>query len=304
MTEQENLAYHQQLATIYNGILFHNQNFEAGQDNEITYRFDCPEYDELREKYNLENIAGTGSEFARARRLLFHFAPRLTHSPWYDNHIEINPLKLLEYSLDNAEHGINCYNKSKILAECCLALGIYARRVFIMPYSPFDCDNHVVNEIYDRELDKWIMLDLSFGAYFVDENRTPLSLLEMRERSANNQFLACVTENDSLDDLDALREAHSYAISYFPKNLFYFRLDKVNKFGEGDDYLTVCPEHYSVNRTRAANIRYRLQQYAEHYNENREEFEKTAAEWEAKEELPRTGVSVMLKKPNTANQSI
>lgn len=300
MTEQETLAYNQQLASIYNGILFHNQTFATGQDNEITYRFDCPEYEELREKYDLENLAGTGSDFARARRLLFHFAPRLTHSPMYDNHIEINALRLLEYSLDNPEQGINCYNKSKILGECCLALGIYARRVFIMPYSPFDLDNHVVNEIYDHELDKWIMLDLSFGAYFVDENRTPLSLLEMRERAANNQFFACVTESDSLDDLNALREAHPYTISYFPKNLFYFRLDQVNQFGEGDNYLTVCPEHYSVNRTRAANLHYRLQEYPEYYEESRAEYEKNAAEWEAKEELPRTNVSVMLKKPTTS----
>lgn len=300
MTEQETLAYNQQLASIYNGILFHNQHFAAGQDNEITYRFDCPEYDELTEKYDLANIAGTGSDFTRARRLLFHFAPRLTHSPMYDNHIEINALRLLEYSLDNPEQGINCYNKSKILGECCLALGIYARRVFIMPYSPFDLDNHVVNEIYDHELDKWIMLDLSFGAYFVDENCTPLSLLEMRERAANNQFFACVTESDSLDDLNALRESHPYTISYFPKNLFYFRLDQVNQFGEGDNYLTICPEHYSVNRTRAANLLYRLKEYPEYYEKDRAEYEKTAAEWEAKEELPRTNVSMMLKKPNTA----
>lgn len=299
MTEQEYLAYNQTLTAIYSGILFNNQCFEAGQEGEITYRFDCPEYTELKEKYDLEKIAGSGSDFERARRLLFHFAPRLAHSPMYDNHIEINALRLLEYSLDNSEQGINCYNKSKILGECCLALGIYARRVFIMPYSPYDSDNHVVNEIYDRELDKWIMLDLSLGAYFVDENRTPLSLLEMRERYANNQFLVCVTEDDSLDDLDALRESHAYPDSYFAKNLFYFRLDEVNKFGEGDVYLTVCPEHYSVNRSRAANIRYRLQQYPEYYSEERmaSDMRKNAANLEIKEELARTNVSVMLKKP-------
>lgn len=297
MTEQESIVYHQTLTAVYSGILFHNQSFEEGQDHDISYQFDCPEYMELKEKYNLAKIAGSGSDFERVKRLLFHFAPRLTHSPMYDNHIEINALKLLEYSLDNPEQGINCYNKSKILGECCLALGIYARRVFIMPYSPYDCDNHVVNEIYDREMEKWIMVDLTFGAYFVDENRTPLSLLEIRERLANNRFIAFVTEDDSLDDLDALRESHLDADSYFAKNLFYFRLDQVNKFGEGDEYLTVCPEHYSVNRSRAANIHYRLKQYPEYYNENREEFEKAAAEWEVKAELARTNVSVMLKNP-------
>ena len=297
MTEQESIVYHQTLTAVYSGILFHNQSFEEGQDNDISYQFDCPESMELKEKYNLAKIAGCGSDLERVKRLLFPFAPRLTHIPMYDNHVEINALKLLEYSLDNPEQGINCYNKSKILGECCLALGIYARRVFIMPYSPYDCDNHVVNEIYDREMEKWIMVDLTFGAYFVDENRTPLSLLEIRERLANNRFIAFVTEDDSLDDLDALRESHLDADSYFAKNLFYFRLDQVNRFGEGDEYLAVCPEYYSANRSRAANIHYRQKQYPEYYNENREEFEKAAAEWEIKAELARTNVSVMLKKP-------
>ena len=299
MTEQENFDLHQTLTAIYSGILFHNQNFEAGQERDITYHFDCPEYAELREKYDLEKIAGSGSDFERVKRLLFHFAPRLMHNGMYDNHIEINALKLLEYSLDNPEQGINCYNKSKILGECCLALGIYARRVFIMPYSPYDSDNHVVNEIYDRELEKWIMVDLSFGAYFVDENGTPLSLLEMRERYATARFLTAVTEGDDLSDLDALRRSQSYADFYFAKNLFYFRLDAENKFGEGEEYLAVCPEHYSINRSRAANIRYRLQKYPEYYSEERvaSDMRKNAANLEIKEELARTNVSVMLKKP-------
>ena len=47
-----------------------------------------------------------------------------------------------------------------------------------MPYSPYDFDNHVVVEIYDK---KWIMLDPTIDGIFIDENRTPLSLLEIRE---------------------------------------------------------------------------------------------------------------------------
>ena len=167
---------------IYSGILFHNQTFAEGNlDVQIRYDFACPEFVTLREMYDLERIAGKGSDFARAQRLLHHFAPRLHHGSWYDNHVPCNALDLLEYSFDKPDQGINCLNKSKILAECCLALGIYARRVSIMPFSPYDFDNHVVTEIYDRELKKWIMLDATTDGYFVDENKTPLSLLEMQE---------------------------------------------------------------------------------------------------------------------------
>ena len=173
MSNKETLQMAQQMLNVYRGILFHHQEFEKGNGDAIIYEFDCPAFDELRTKYDLLRIAGKGSDFARAKRLLHYLAPRLTHASWYDNHIECNALRLLEYSLGNPDQGINCLNKSKILAECCLAVGIYARRVRIMPYSPYDFDNHVVVEIYDQALEKWIMLDPTTDGYFIDEAKTP-----------------------------------------------------------------------------------------------------------------------------------
>ena len=86
--------------------------------------------------------------------MLKYLSPKLTHSPWYDGHVDCNALALLDYSLEKPEQGINCLNKAKILGEVCLALGIYARRVRFLPYSPFDFDCHVVTEIYDRTQEK------------------------------------------------------------------------------------------------------------------------------------------------------
>ena len=186
----------QQSLDIFSGILFNNQLFKEGNNKKITYNFDCPEFKTLKEKYNLEDIAGKGTDFRKAKRLLHYLAPRLTHSSWYDNHVPCNALDLLEYSLNNKEQGINCLNKSKILQECCLAIGIYARRVCIMPFSPYDFDNHVVTEIFDRKLNKWIMLDPTTDGIFVDENKMPLSLLEIREKFANDKFVTYVKSTD------------------------------------------------------------------------------------------------------------
>ena len=144
MTKKKSKEILQQMLNIYQGILFNNQGFEPGNSDEVIYDFSCPEFEELRNTYNLIAIAGNGSDFTRAKRLLHNLAPRLTHSSWYDNHIECNALRLLAYSLDNPQQGINCLNKSKILAECCLAVGIYTRRVRIMPYSPYDFDHVLV----------------------------------------------------------------------------------------------------------------------------------------------------------------
>ena len=128
---------------IYCGILVNYPSFKKGEMKELVYDFSCPEYKELISKYHIDQIAGKGSDFLRAKRLLNYLSPRLTHESYYDNHIACNSLDLLDYSLDNPKQGINCLNKSKILSECCLALGIYARRVFIFPYSPYDFDNHL-----------------------------------------------------------------------------------------------------------------------------------------------------------------
>ena len=104
-----------QMLNVYSGILFHNPIFAEGNGEELTYQFDCPEFVQLREQYDLLALAGKGSDFARAKRLMHHFAPRLSHSPWYDNHIPCNALQLLAYSYHQPEQGINCLGQTLLL---------------------------------------------------------------------------------------------------------------------------------------------------------------------------------------------
>ena len=282
---------------IYSGILFHNQEFSGGKEETIQYSFSCPEFAELREKYTLEKIAGKGSDFVRAKRLLHYLAPRLTHSPWYDNHVPCNALDLLEYSLNQPEQGINCLNKSKILAECCLALGIYARRVAIYPYSPYDFDNHVVTEIYDRKLKKWIMLDLTTDGYFVDEQKTPLSLLELRDKFANDAFATFVLSTNRLKDLKKWKEKYAYYNAYICKNLFYFAVEQENRFGPGENFLYICPKHCAIQKIEVANARYRINHMPEEH-QNAVEFWKDRLEMlESLLEPEKTSLSVMQMSP-------
>lgn len=293
--EQQNKA--QQMLDVYSGILFHNQEFESGNVQDIIYEFDCPEFEELRNKYDLIKVAGKGSDFMRAKRLLHYLAPRLTHSSWYDNHIECNALRLLEYSLNNPEQGINCLNKSKILVECCMALGIYARRVIIMPFSPYDFDNHVVAEIYDRTLQKWIVLDPTTDGYFIDDTKTPLSLLEMRSKFANAEFITFVLSTDALRDIQKLRAKHLETNMYICKNLFYFKVEQYSTFGEKDNFLLFIPLHYSEKETRRANLKYRIVNLPAEYEDFRKKMEKRVQMLEQYQEPPRTDVESMQKKP-------
>ena len=297
MTNKEWLELSREQNKIYAGILFQNQVFAQGADAVITYEMDDPHFVQLREKYDLEKVAGKGSDFARAKRILHYLAPRLTHSSWYDNHVPCNALDLLAYSFEQPEHGINCLNKSKILAECCLALGIYARRVSIMPYSPYDFDNHVVTEIYDRKMEKWIMLDPTTAGFFVDEDKKPLSLLEMRHKFANDQFITFVLSTDRCRDLAKSREKNSYYNSYICKNLFYFMTGQCNGFGPTDRWLCFTPDGFSVKDTDVANARFRCNHLPEAYAHLKEQMLQRLERKMAEPEPEKTSIDSMKEAP-------
>ncbi len=283
-----------EMLDVYSGILFNNQKFENGNNLRINYDFDCKEYNELKEKYDLKKIAGDGSNLSKSINLLHFLSPRLAHSPFYDNHIKCNALDLLDYSLNNKEHGINCLNKSKILEECCLALGIYARRVIIMPYSPFDLDNHVVVEVYDN---KWVMLDPSTDGVFVDENRNLLSLFEIREKLANNEFVTYTKSNDELDDLKKLREKYIDMTTYICKNSFYFVVDEDSTFGYTNQTLTFAPVNYSIKNKTIANLKYRIKNTPEKYGDLITNCKKRLENLSNSEEIEKTNIKSFIDSP-------
>ena len=176
MNKQEFLEVQEQFYDVYCGILFGLQVWQKGEDEATVCRLD-PEFDELRTRYPIERAAGRGGAFARALRLCRYLEPRLKHESMYDNHVPCNALALLDYCFERKDVGINCLNKAKILVECCLAVGIPARRVWMYPASPYDTDNHVVTEIYDRKRGGWLALDPTTGAYFIgEEGEDELSL--------------------------------------------------------------------------------------------------------------------------------
>lgn len=228
------------------GILLRNQEFAQGEELELIYDFEHEDYSVLLETCGVEETAGSGTELERALRLMDEYSPRLTHESNYDNHIEMRALPLLEYSLDNPKQGINCRSKAQILNEMCLALGIYSRKVWIMPYSEYDTDCHVVNEVWDTALGKWVMLDITNDEYWVDENGVPLSVLEIRQKGAMNEFCTPVHPGEATDDLHALKEKNIGSFLYIMKNMVYFEYCSEYSVGEITPFYLLAPE--SIDR--------------------------------------------------------
>ncbi len=123
---------------------------------------------------------------------------------------------------------------------------VSTRKVSLMPYYPYDFDNHVVLEIFDRKLNKWIMIDPTTDGLFVDENDTPLSALEIRNKFANAEFVTYVRATDSLKNLQKLKDKYAELNAYTCKNLFYFNVDKDSTFGTTGNVLTFVPNNYSI----------------------------------------------------------
>lgn len=224
------------------GIIKNHLDFAEGENHVFTYDFQNPEYPELIKKYDIEKCAGEGSEFEKALRLMDKYAPRLTHKSDYDNHIDFNAIDLLEYSLDKPSQGINCRAKAQILNEMCLALGIYSRKVWIMPNSPYDGDCHVVNEIWDNSLEKWIMLDITNNQYWVDEAGTPLSVLEIRSKGAQQEFCTPIEPGESLDNPERLKKKHIGEFLYIMKNMCYTEYCSDYGTGESKPFYLLIPK--------------------------------------------------------------
>lgn len=250
MNNVELKEYWEELLSIYKGILFNNRDFANGANARMIYSFDCPQFSILKEKYGLEKIAGQGSDFGRATNLLSYFAPRITHNGDFKNNIDCNAVDLLEYCLDKPDNGINCLNKSKILQECCLSVGIYARRVWLMPYSPYDTDNHVVVEIFDSELNKWIMLDMTSNGYFVNSDGLPLSVLEIRYNFASNAYCEFIKTAETSDGFFTdMQTERLYYKQYFAKNLCYLFAETRNEFADNDNRrIAFIPQNFDLTR--------------------------------------------------------
>lgn len=245
------------LLDIYRGILFQLPPLAEGEDFPLTYRFDCPEFTELKARWPIERTAGRGSDFRRALRLCRWMAPRLTHKSDYDNHVPMNSLALLDYSFGKPEAGINCLNKAKILVECCLALGIHARRVWMFPFSPYDMDNHVVAEVYDRELRQWTALDPTTGGYF-SAGGDPLSCLELRTALARRAPVSVILNQQVPAHLDRLLGKNAELNAYYAKNACWFQFESVSAFGlpEGRALAAVIPAGFDLARHDEGNADY------------------------------------------------
>lgn len=251
---------------VYSGIIKMMEDFrDDGKDIAIRYLLDA-DYNNLCETYKIKKIADTKTDFDKAINLLNWISSNVYHYGNYDNHVTNTAMELLDYAFGKGEkYGINCRSLSLALTECLLAIGIKARTIYIMPFSPYDFDNHVVCEAWIGDINKWVMLDPTYNLY-VTFNGSPLNIFELRGFLANQEEVI-YNNGANYNGTPINRDEIS---TYYAKDLFRFMISDIQGTNseniDGGRLINITPCGYDVKQYTLANIDFRIKKWGNNEN--------------------------------------
>lgn len=172
-----------------------------------------------RDFFHLDEVAGTGDDLSRIKRLLYWLHDLVRHdgsSSWPKCHYNCVDL----YQLCQTEkRGLNCRFMAEMLCETLLAENIPARYITCQSRE-YDTDNdcHVITIAWSRQLNKWVWVDPTFCAYVTDENGLWLHPGEVRERLQAGKKL--ILNEDANWNHESKQTVEGYLEEYMAKNLY------------------------------------------------------------------------------------
>jgi hypothetical protein len=176
---------------------------------------------EFREKYQLDSIAGKGSEVDQILNLMRWVHKTVKHDGHKAVPDKMDGGSLIELCI-NENRGIHCGGIAFVLNETYLSMGFKSKWITLMPYEQEFDDCHTINIVYSKNLKKWIWIDANYQTYIMDENDNLLSIEEVRDKTINNEPLKLCDEYD-LDSYTAKDQgAEHYLNRYIPNLLFRF----------------------------------------------------------------------------------
>ena len=244
---------------LYTSLLKMYDTFRPSDEGvQLSVDFSAPELAELRGKYALEGVAGEGDAFARAVRLMDWLTTHVRHNGSCNPEGPRCAMTALAYAYDQPERGVNCAWLATTLTECLLSLGIPARTVYIMPFAPYDGDNHVVTHVWTGA--QWVMLDPTTNCYARDKAGRLLDVLALRACLADQQEVIFNPEMR----YNGQHHSHEDHRDYLAKDLFWFQIGEVSRYQGGTGRtLAIAPEHYDPKRRDLLNIDYRRRMYGD-----------------------------------------
>ena len=218
---------------------------------EFTYQAsDNPNLVELRRGFNLDSIAGQGTDVLKILNLMHWVHDLVPHDGMNGNPEMKNAMSMLEVCKKESR-GLNCRGLALVLNECYLSLGIKSRVVTCLPKDSLkvDLDCHVINSVFSESLKKWIWIDPTFDAYVMNEKGELLSIEEVRERLISDKTL--ILNPDANWNNKSTQTKEDYLENYMAKNLYILECLSTSEYnmetsaeGKTFNYIKLLPLDY------------------------------------------------------------
>jgi len=205
---------------------------------------------ELRKGFNLDSIAGQGTDVLKILNLMHWVHDLVPHDGMNGNPEVKNAMSMLEVCKKESR-GLNCRGLALVLNECYLSLGIKSRVVTCLPKDSLkiDQDCHVINSVYSESLKKWIWIDPTFDAYVMNEKGELLSIEEVRERLISDKTL--ILNPDANWNNKSTQTKEDYLENYMAKNLYILECLSTSEYnmetsaeGKTFNYIKLIPLDY------------------------------------------------------------
>jgi hypothetical protein len=204
----------------------------------------------LRKGFNLDSIAGQGSDVLQILNLMHWIHDLVPHDGMNGNPEVKNALSMLEVCKKDSR-GLNCRGLALVLNECYLSMGIKSRVVTCLPKDSLkiDQDCHVINSVYSESLKKWLWIDPTFDAYVMNEKGDMLSIAEVRECLINDKTL--ILNPDANWNNQSAQTKEDYLENYMAKNLYMLECPASSEYnmetiseGKTYNYIRLLPLDY------------------------------------------------------------
>jgi hypothetical protein len=171
----------------------------------------------IRHEFNLDSLAGTGSDVSRTLRLMHWLHQSARWDGSRENPAAQNSYDLLLACARNG-HTANCGGMAQMFTAMLLAEGIKARQLVCLPYDTADQECHSVNIAFSAEQKKWILVDPTHDACFQDAQGEYLGPLEIRQAMVNGDSIVVPADIN----VNGVADSRMSYLGYLAKNLFRF----------------------------------------------------------------------------------
>ena len=149
------------------------RDYPVGEKRFVYQFVKQPEIAEIMKPFRIEEVAGSGDTFSKARKVM-QWVANQTQDDGASPLGLVMPEKIIEFGIKEKQP-INCLNRAMLFCDALYSIGIFAFPVWLggCPYiekeKRFD-DNghsHVIAQVWLTEQECWATFDPSFNIYFV-----------------------------------------------------------------------------------------------------------------------------------------